>query len=86
MQTRDYNIITPWDSVCQVHDWSNNTHTEYCEVVQPVVYFGIEEEYIDSAILYLFYYILFLGFVNILRYGKIHRKNKTVEGGQPGVV
>lgn len=86
MQTRDYNIITPWDSVCQVHDWSNSTHTEYCEVVQPVVYFGIEEEYIDSAILYLFYYILFLGFVNILRYGKIHRKNKAVEGGQPGVV
>ena len=81
MQTRDYNIITPWDSVCQVHDWSNNTHTEYCEVVQPVVYFGIEEEYVDSAILYLIYYILFLGFVNILRYGKIHRKNKAVEGG-----
>lgn len=82
MQTRDYNIITPWDSIQNVHDWSNNAHTEYCEIVQPVEYFGIKEEIVDSAIIYLLYYILFLGFMNILRYGKIHRKNKAVEGGQ----
>ena len=80
MQTKEYNIIFPWDSISNVHPWENSNNN-ITEIKPQKSYFSNIDYYINDIIAFLFVYIIVFGTINFFINGKVYRKDKTIERG-----